>query len=176
MSPDDDTGVHASSLVLAVPAVPVVADGVALESVDEEEDKTVDADEADCAPQNTPNLGCREDAEVEKQEGKLADGNVDDVDGGVDVEIVGEVCDLLGGESPNVPAETVLGTSDAHNSSTGRLDQGGDQNHPVVETEKQVGREDLDTESLDDEETGQSREDRGRDQHLVGSITLRYST
>lgn len=129
-----------------------MADRGALEGVHEEEEDTPDNDEADSGPQDAPNSGSREHSKIEKQERELADGNVDIVDSRPDVKVVKEVADLGRSEGPDVLSETIGNTSGTGETRKGSLDEGGEEDHPVVEAEEEIGGEDLDGEALDDEE------------------------
>lgn len=109
--------------------------------------ETKDTSKGHSAPKIATNISMGKDAQVEELEGELDAGDVEKVQRGEDVEVVAKVLDLLELEGPDVLAEAVVDTADEDDGGAGGLNDGREEDGPVVEAEVQILADELSDEA-----------------------------
>lgn len=172
VGPADGADVDAGALVLAVPLGPEVADGLALEDGDGDEDGAEDDVEDDGGPEDGAGRVRGEDAQVEEEQRQLQQRDLQKVQDGHDVEELAEARDALKVDGPNVLAEPV-GRQPVHvDDGAGDARDDGGEDEPVVEADLELGVN-LVHEPLQDEDARYDAKGVREDNVLGGLVSYR---
>lgn len=149
----NNVDVGALPLVLAVPLCPEIADGLALEDGDDDEDGGEEGVEDDGSPEQLAHPLGREDAQVEEQQRGLQQRDLRKVQDRHDVEVHAKLCDLVEWDRPDVAPQPVGHGAVYVDGLARRRADARDQDEPVIEAEGDL-QVDLEDEALDDQEAG----------------------